>query len=86
MSIDLSDNYLTASSFALNSLSNFKRPTKLDLSGNQIEYLDEKVFKPYFGANQINTITISQRYFDANHYKNEWNQNYTIYKDRIINN
>ena len=55
--IDLTNNQSDQSSFALSSLINFKRPTKLYLMRNQIKYLKE-VFKPFLNANKLNTIEI----------------------------
>ena len=55
--IDLTNNQLNQSSFALSSLINFKRPKKLYLMPNQIKYLKE-VFKPFLNANKLNTIKI----------------------------
>ena len=48
LKIHLHENELRESSFAENSLLNFERPTKLDFTGNQIKYLNENVFKPFF--------------------------------------
>lgn len=73
LKVYLMRNELNESSFALNSLINFKRPTKLYLSWNNIKYLDEQDFKPFFDANQINEIVIDE-YFDENHDSNQWNQ------------
>lgn len=36
---------------------------------NQIDYLDEQVFKLFFQENQHNFIVISYQYFDENHKK-----------------
>ena len=69
--INLYCNNLNESSFALNSLSNFKRPTKLKLDSNQIIYLSEEVFKPFLDANQCNEIEIENTYFDVKNNKNQ---------------
>lgn len=84
LTIDLSDNDLTSSSFALNSFNNAKRPTKLDLTENKIEYLDKRVFKPFLDAYQNNQIMIDFDSFKVNHDKNQWNQIDEDYKNRII--
>ena len=83
LTIDLYKIQLDESSFALNSLINFKRPTKLKLKGNYIKYLDEQVFKPFFNANQDNRILINKDSFNVDHKSNQWNQNNVIIKRKI---
>lgn len=57
--IDLSGNQLNASSFATDSFtSDAKRPIKLTVNDNEIEYLDEKVFLPFLLSNIKNVIYI----------------------------
>ena len=82
--INLTNNILSALSFALNSLCNLKKSTKLDLRENKIEYLDEQVFKPFFDADQWNAIKINEnnQYFDENCQANRWNQSF--YSKTII--
>ena len=55
MEINLTYNKLDQSCFAIDSLINFKRPTKLILLKNQIKYLIEEIFKPFLNANKLNT-------------------------------
>lgn len=62
--IYLDNNNLDQSSFAINSLTKIKRPTEMYLCGNQIKYLDEKVFKAFLDANQNNTIQIDKGSFE----------------------
>ena len=52
--------------------------------GNDIKYLDEQVFRPFFDANQRNRILINKHYFHVNHNENRWNQSCKYYK-QIIN-
>ena len=58
LEIKLCNNKLNEESFAMNSLRNFKRPTKLDLHGNKIKYLNEQVFIQFLTAHQWNHILI----------------------------
>ena len=75
LTIYLEYNQLNESCFALNSLSNFKRPTELSLTENDIYYLEEKVFKPFFDENQLNEVSVSIRSgFQINNAGNRWNQ------------
>ena len=81
--IYLFDNKLDESSFAIDSLCNFKRAVKFRLLGNNIIYLDEEVFKTFLDANQLNTIEIDKRYFDMKNKENQWNQLNVKYQKRI---
>ena len=72
MEINLTYNKLDQSCFAIDSLINFKRPTKLILLKNQIKYLIEEIFKPFLNANKLNTIEIDEQYFDLNDQRNQW--------------
>lgn len=81
--ISLIGNKLNESSFALNSFVRFKRPVRLNLVGNNIKYLDEKVFRPYLHANESNVIWIDKSHFDVTHYENQWNQNDGDYNRKI---
>ena len=72
--INLWENKLNEYSFKLNSLNNFKRPTNLDLRGNKIKYLDEKVFKPFLDLNENNGILFTKTFFEVNFIENQWNQ------------
>ena len=83
LEIHLLGNKLNESSFALNSLINFKRPTKLNLGYNHFKYLAEFTFKPFFDAHKWNQIVVDD-YYDVNHERNRWNQNDKKYKEKII--
>ena len=84
LDIVLKANKLNESSFALNSLCNFKRPTKLNLDCNKVKYLNENIFKPFFDANELNEIEIDDRYFDVNNKENQWNQCNEKYHQKIF--
>jgi hypothetical protein len=48
---------LNGSSFDINSLSSFKRPTTIYMGNSpNIKFLDEKIFRPFFEADQRNKI------------------------------
>ena len=80
----INNNRLNEKSFDTKSLVNFKRPVKLNLIGNAIRYLDEKVFKPFLDKNEWNEIQIEKLYFEVNHKENRWNQTNQGYNNRII--
>ena len=80
----INNNRLNEFSFAIKSLVNFKRPVKLNLLGNAIKYLDEKVFKPFLDDNEKNEIQIEKFHFDLNHGKNRWHQTHQRYNKKII--
>lgn len=83
LNIVLYINNLEESSFALNSLYNFKRSTKLNLNGNEIKYLNEEFLKPFFDVNELNEIALDNRYFDFKSKENQWNQCNEKYRQRI---
>lgn len=69
LEINLTNNKLYNKSFPTNSPSNLKRPTKMYLYENQIDYLDEQVFQFFFQANQHNFVVISHQHFNESHEK-----------------
>ena len=83
LALTLERNKLNSSSFKKASLINFNRPVTLNLKENQITYLYEEVFKPFFDANGQNQIFVDKSCFRENHEKNRWNQS-ADYKNRII--
>ena len=68
---------LNSTGFALGSLSNIKRPTVLNLKLNEnITYLDEKIFRPFFDAHDLNRVLLTDNFggigIDCNHCANYW--------------
>ncbi len=68
---------LNSTGFEIGSLSNIKRPTILKLKSNEnITYLKEEVFKPFFEANVENRVQLTDSYgkngIDCNNCKNYW--------------
>ena len=82
-SVHLHANRLKPSSFAINSLLHFNRPTKLYLYLNRIKYFNENFFQLFFDATQLNEIKINKECFDIEHKQNQWNQTDQTYKNRI---
>ncbi|CAG2159623.1 unnamed protein product, partial [Oppiella nova] len=80
--------YINSSSFAVNSLTNIKRETYLDLQvfkwPNPITYLDEKVFGAFLDAHYANQVNIGGQYVNCTDCRTAWVRN--IYKnyDRIL--
>ena len=81
--INLCENNLTGESFTENLLSHFQRPVVLFLLWNQIKYLKENVFQPFFDANQRNRILLTKNYFTLNDHKNSWLQHDEKYLSKI---
>ena len=75
--------FLNGSSFQQDSLSHFKRPVHLDLSGEQIEYLDENIFKNFLNSNPHNEVDMSSIELDCDNCKNFWLTKHAIILKRI---
>jgi len=55
----LDNNRLNATSFEFNVFNDTNRAIELFVRNNSIEYLDEKVFQPFFAANKLNKLDVS---------------------------
>ena len=82
---------LNEESFALNSLTKFKRPVKFYWQFNHSNYLKEEIFKPFFDADERNMVIVTHDpfndnglYFEPDHHRNHWNQSEEKYKKRVI--
>jgi hypothetical protein len=58
LSINLNENPLNSSSFEVGAFNNLNRPTSIWLPGNQIKYLEQTIFEPFFNDNDKNIIQI----------------------------
>jgi hypothetical protein len=65
LTIKLSDNLLTASSFESGVFMNSKRPLFIDLSRNRITFLDENIFKPFIDNDIMNQIDVEGNPLDC---------------------
>ena len=72
LQIDLRGNKLTEESFAINSLIYFKRPVILNLESNEIKYLKEEIFKPFFMQIDKNKVYATKNFFTSNSPMNKW--------------
>jgi hypothetical protein len=64
---------LNGSSFTINSLSNIKRPTTIDLSRNpNLKFINETIFLPLFESNPENKIYISSSNLDCDDCRSHW--------------
>ena len=52
----LQSNMLNSTSFAIDSFTQFNRPTIVYLSGNNITYLEQHIFEPFFKLHDENII------------------------------
>ena len=84
--IMLSGNKLNGSSFEIGAFMNISGSVDLDLSYNQITYLDEQVFAPFLNAHQDNKINLYKNPMNCSDcrsywvFKNEkWKTNNKIY-------
>ena len=70
--------YLDSSKLAEFSLSKFKRPTTFVLeqrSDNYFNYLDEKVFSPFFKQNESNKVRLHDGLLNCSDCRNQWLRN-----------
>ena len=81
---------LNEESFALNSLTKFKRPVKFYWQFNHSNYLKQEIFKPFLDADERNMVIVTHDpfndnglYFESDH-RNHWNQSEEKYKKRVI--
>ena len=83
LNINLYNNPINSTSFAFNSLIYTKRPTHLVLSSNNITYLDEKIFLPFFGENNGNLLYLLNVRIDCMDCRNYWLIKYKEYISKI---
>lgn len=86
LTIFLSENKLNGESFSLNSLNNIKRPIRLYLNDNQIEYLKEDIFKSFI-SDKYNYLWIDIELIRSENQwlHNEIDKNSKIkFKDRLF--
>jgi hypothetical protein len=83
--IYLYGNALNGSSFAINSLSNIKRPTELHLfTEHNLKFLDETIFLPFFESNPKNKIILSAlQIFDCDDCRSHWLVKESKYLERF---
>ena len=75
LTIDLTYNrFLDNSGFSMNSLTRFRRPTKIYLPEN-FRYLDKDIFLPFLTSNNLNRIQLSVNSIDCWDCRNQWIQN-----------
>jgi hypothetical protein len=78
LKIQIPSNRLNSSSFEIGSFMNTKRPLDLNFWGNNITYLDENVFSPFFQLNSYNSILLKDAPLNCSDCRNYW-----IIKDKL---
>ncbi len=84
LQLNLGDsNTLNGSSFAINSLSNIKRPTYIHLGEDpNLKFFDEIIFQPFFESNPKNKI-MSNTIMDCDDCRSHWLVKESKYLDRF---
>ena len=77
-------NMLNGSSFAINSLSNIKRPTHIYLGRDpNLKFFDETIFLPFLASNPKNKILLNSTYIHCDDCRSHWLVKESKYLDRF---
>jgi hypothetical protein len=68
----LRSNLLNSSSFEMNAFSQLNRPTNLILYGNDITFIDQHIFEPFFRLHILNRIYYTRMGLDCNDCRSYW--------------
>jgi len=77
-------NTLNGSSFAINCLSNIKRPTDINLMNSpNLKFLDQTIFQPFLESNPKNNISLYSSYLDCDDCRSYWLVKESKYLERF---